>query len=102
MKAIDPTALVYASPVTLHKGEELKQLGYKQLGKAFQDSLQIKPSELGKERVCKAKKKYFLSEEKKKIRAEKAREKYKSITREEMDKRNENGRKGRKNRKAAK
>ena len=103
MKTINPTALVYGAPLTMFKGEPLEQLGYKQLGKAFQDSLQINESELGRARVCKtitSKKAYKLTDEKKKIKAEKAREAYKSITREEMDKRNATGRKGRKNRSA--
>jgi len=30
MKAINPTQLLYGAPVVLYKGEELKQLGYKE------------------------------------------------------------------------
>jgi hypothetical protein len=95
--------LVFGAAVKMFKGEPHRVLKHNKAAQAFQDSLQINESELGRERVCKtnkSKKSYKLTDEEKQVKAEKAREAYKSITREEMDRRNETGRKGRENRRA--
>jgi hypothetical protein len=90
--------LVFGAAVKMFKGEPLQQLGYKKLGKSFQDSLQIGGGHLEVEAIAEISKRKPLTESYKKIHAAREREKYKSITREEMDKRNEAGRKGRANR----
>ena len=113
MKPIDPTSLVYGAPVVLYKSEGYPVLKHNEAAEAFQKSLQVGGSavKLPKAKPCKVCKvikpleefsinksckdnrinKCKVCSEKERLKkAEKAREKYKSITREGMDKRNAN------------
>lgn len=96
--------IVFGRPVVLINSEQLKPLGHKELGRAYQDSLQINGvmiKSMGRDATFKSAKRKGTDEQKRE-KANKARIKYQSITRGEMDHRNETGRKGLKNRKVAK
>ena len=113
MKAIDPTALVYGAPVVLYKSEGYRVLKHNKTAEEFQKSLQVGGSavKLPKAKPCKICREVKLLEEfsinkscrdnrinkckacselERLKKAAKEREKYKSITREGMDKRNAN------------
>ena len=115
--------LIDTMPVTLHNSEPMEQLGYKKLGEAFQNSLYKgqKFKDILKDKICKCcqlpkkAQEYSINksmrdgrlnqckeciEEGRLERAAQAREDYKSITREGMDKRNETGRKTYRNKRA--
>lgn len=114
--------IIYGAPVVLFKSEGYPVLKHNKTAQDFQDSLghRGQPKVIRKEKACnrcsivKPLKDYSINksmkdgtlnecklciESRRLEKAAKAREKYKSITRAEMDHRNETGRKGRKERK---